>query len=96
VLAVVDLDAIDHEGRRLAAEQPRALDERDARTAPLELDARRQAGEARTDDGDHRRGRHRAAIHDRAMTLSFTAGESDARLRRGSCGSASIRSRMRR
>ena len=84
VLAVVDFNAVDLEGRGPAAEDAASLEKLDVRSGRLERKARGETGEAASDD------RYALDSQDRTTTMSFSVLESAARARSGRPGSRSI------
>ena len=84
MLAVVDFDAVELEGRRATAEQTASLEKLDVRAGFLQAKRRRAAGEPRPNDG------YALESHERTTTRSFSVFESAARALSGRPGSRSI------
>src|SRR5579872_946037 len=84
VLAVINLDPVDFEGRCLSTGQPRPLEDLYRQSAALQLDRGCQPGQPGADN------RYTALSHEPNMTLSFVRFRRRVRCRSGSNGSSSI------
>lgn len=85
MLTVIDLMTVDFERRGASAEQATTLEQLDARAAILQLDRRRETGQAGANDPYPL-----LLSHDLTTTRSFSVFERAARSRKGSAGSRSI------